>query len=1336
MFHRKPARRTVRAHLTRELRVGALGALALLVSLTPAAPAWAQGRTDYYNVESPQVHPLELITLQDTKTGEEQDFLLVVNTPDNSLEIYGATQGMAIQGQFEMRIPTGLEPVSVRWSQTLGRFHVANFLGDSITTGQLVWTAADPKDPKSVDELRMFDFKTIEVMDEPLDMTEVDVGAPGTGLPMTVLVVTHMTLDTLGIYDPVTLATVEGDYENLVPGCHPEVDPMCTLPGGAERFRRFVPTATNDVDLDGDIDAMDDINGDGLTPDDVFGDFRIDTFALKQPWTLDTSPDPTCDRLFVLGHLGGSHQSEDTVRGFRYDADLWSQTSKSLLGGPSPFSRRADSRIRGGLGTTNWNMAFDDAGTLYVVGARALNREAGVHGEHAVSLLSTGFVESFLYVIPDPCSPTPTVLSRDLNAMFVSGAEMPVDRSRALVQPTDIIVHESASGEKQVLIAAFGSDRIGRVTLTGANTDDWLVESFDVVPEPSPMAGPRGLALQEGESGQPDRLIILNRVSNSITVFNPNGPTMPHLEWPWDLHDPTPDYVKEGREFLYSARLSGNGFDSCASCHVDGRTDGLAWDLSGGLPGVKGLDCNGNTIIDPVEVGDCNCDGVADVDVTAGETCLNGVDCDGDTVIEVSEVGDCDCDGDVTAMDAGDAFAGASCVPEQLLTVVTTDVGPPNLNNELRFGAPKRYMVTQSLQGLLNHEVAPIGDLTPTDPVTGQPLTTTSQRLVTNAPYHWRGDRNTFQDFNGAFVGLLGRDRILDDDEIAVFEEFINSIHYPPNPKQLKTREFSGKLNPSQTPAGYNDPTQGSGALRGMKLFHIVPANPGVDPACAHCHALPEGSDNTLSLPSGFHEDQPFDTGSTFTPPNAPEDPAVRPMEGAALRGLFQKEARREINGFTPASTTTMSVSPITGFEGLNHAGVRGTTVGGDNPDETINAFVSQFSPSGGGWLAQFLHEFDFGTAPVVGRTFSMTNFTVGTHAADWDLAEDQADIANAGLVVRMGIGDPAFATIHERGWIYDPSSDATDPAGNPRRYREETVFGSGSPSFSRQELETLAGHGPAWMTVTSTPLGSERRVASPTGQPAPTVISLPPPTNLTFEPAVPNSALECVPLFVSGWTPTEQLRPNTSHTIRAYQLGLLFASGGTEIFGFSSLRHVVPRRFRIAGDDLVHGAVLHLLIPSNDTGPAPNTLASPLDPVSGELLPGLEMVHLELPLHPTDERMATAEATPIWETAVELDPLVIFRMMAGRPDWTPASGVPSHIMQGLTDIDFRDVGNPGASTHHVSQTADLTGVFDPHAWNNHYAWVVNGDGQSEKVGGNDGWVQLVLEATDPMNCE
>ena len=74
----------------------------------------------------------------------------------------------------------------------------------------------------------------------------------------------------------------------------------------------------------------------------------------------------------------------------------------------------------------------------------------------------------------------------------------------------------------------------------------------------------------------------MNRISNTIQVIDTVSEKITS-EIPVGSFDPTPTVIRSGRGFLYDARLSGNGTVSCASCHLDGDTDRLAWDL--GDPG-------------------------------------------------------------------------------------------------------------------------------------------------------------------------------------------------------------------------------------------------------------------------------------------------------------------------------------------------------------------------------------------------------------------------------------------------------------------------------------------------------------------------------------------------------------------------------------------------------------------------------------------------------------------------------------------------------------------------------------------------------------------------------
>src|SRR6185503_14297507 len=145
--------------------------------------------------------------------------------------------------------------------------------------------------------------------------------------------------------------------------------------------------------------------------------------------------------------------------------------------------------------------------------------------------------------------------------------------SNALAQPTAIVFGPSGNN---FFVAAFGSDRVAQVD---ANSGA-VVGRVELSPtaagsaaDPRNKRGPRGLALKPGQA-----LYVLNRLANSISVINPVNQTVVR-EIPIGSHDPTPATVRNGRGFLYDAKLSGAGLVSCASCHLDADRDDLAWDL-------------------------------------------------------------------------------------------------------------------------------------------------------------------------------------------------------------------------------------------------------------------------------------------------------------------------------------------------------------------------------------------------------------------------------------------------------------------------------------------------------------------------------------------------------------------------------------------------------------------------------------------------------------------------------------------------------------------------------------------------------------------------------------
>jgi hypothetical protein len=87
--------------------------------------------------------------------------------------------------------------------------------------------------------------------------------------------------------------------------------------------------------------------------------------------------------------------------------------------------------------------------------------------------------------------------------------------------------------------------------------------------------GASGLILNEARQ----RLYVLTRFDNAVSVVDTSsspGNEIQHLP----VHNPEPAAVTAGRPFLYDATLtSSNGEAACASCHIFGDLDSLAWDL-------------------------------------------------------------------------------------------------------------------------------------------------------------------------------------------------------------------------------------------------------------------------------------------------------------------------------------------------------------------------------------------------------------------------------------------------------------------------------------------------------------------------------------------------------------------------------------------------------------------------------------------------------------------------------------------------------------------------------------------------------------------------------------
>jgi YVTN family beta-propeller protein len=218
------------------------------------------------------------------------------------------------------------------------------------------------------------------------------------------------------------------------------------------------------------------------------------------------------------------------------------------------------------VGTTNTGIAVHPvSGDLWVANTEARNLvrfETALRG-HAIDSRLTRITTG----------PSPVITPFDLNpGVNYNQLPNPGALTNALAEPFGVTI-EASTG--LVYTAAQGTDRIGVCDLAGN-----VIARIEIGNTPGTAVntrrkrGPRALALHPAQNV----LYVHNHLSDTLSVVDTVSRAV-LAELPISTWDPMPGTLREGRRFLYDAKLSGNGTMSCAACHIDGDTDGIAWDL-------------------------------------------------------------------------------------------------------------------------------------------------------------------------------------------------------------------------------------------------------------------------------------------------------------------------------------------------------------------------------------------------------------------------------------------------------------------------------------------------------------------------------------------------------------------------------------------------------------------------------------------------------------------------------------------------------------------------------------------------------------------------------------
>jgi hypothetical protein len=142
------------------------------------------------------------------------------------------------------------------------------------------------------------------------------------------------------------------------------------------------------------------------------------------------------------------------------------------------------------------------------------------------------------------------------------------ESERSLALPQGMAVTRNGA---TLYVAALGSDKVGVFSTAELEADTFVPDAASHIHVSG--GGPTGLVLDEDRK----QLFVLTRFDDAISVIDTTRQTeIAHVA----MHNPEPASVTVGRRFLYDASFSSSHGDSaCASCHVFGDFDSLAWDL-------------------------------------------------------------------------------------------------------------------------------------------------------------------------------------------------------------------------------------------------------------------------------------------------------------------------------------------------------------------------------------------------------------------------------------------------------------------------------------------------------------------------------------------------------------------------------------------------------------------------------------------------------------------------------------------------------------------------------------------------------------------------------------
>ena len=495
--------------------------------------------SSFINFETAPVHPVAL--------GPDGRTLAVCNLPAGRLELFDVSSGTPLP---LAHVPVGVDPVSVRF-RTTNEVWVINHISASVSI---------------VDAARRHVVATVQTRAGPADVTFA--GSPARAF------ITCARENTVQVFNPtnrqwVTNLVIDGDRPKA----------LAVSPDGAKVYAAIFESGNASTILAGRA-ALEHPRG------PYGGQFPVpnDGLSLNPPLYINTNAEPD----FYDGFMPVSLIVKKNPAGRWMDdnAGDWTEFISGtnsmledrggLLGRPAGWDM--PDRDLAVIDTTNFevtyatglmNICMDVAvnpvsGRIAVIGTDATNER-----RFEPNLRGT-FVRVNLALV-DPATLTRSL--RDLNPhLDYSTPSVPqAARDQSIGDPRGIVWNAAGT---RAYVTGMGSRNLVIIDGDGNRVHAQPVELEE---------GPTGMALDEVRN----RLYIWNRFSSSLSTMDTLSLTVvTNLAVP----DPTPAVIKVGRKHLYDTRRnSGLGQVSCASCHVDGRFDRLAWDLGNPASDIANL---------------------------------------------------------------------------------------------------------------------------------------------------------------------------------------------------------------------------------------------------------------------------------------------------------------------------------------------------------------------------------------------------------------------------------------------------------------------------------------------------------------------------------------------------------------------------------------------------------------------------------------------------------------------------------------------------------------------------------------------------------------------------